>query len=238
MPPAHSIKECRPNEAGKLVVFDVTYYEYICKGVQRRVSHAVPTDEPCDDNAYRTDAQMAREKWGEQWPYRGVTPPPPPPPAVACTATPQGRIRPVYVSDDPRTPGYTAAIWMDEKGNMFTAIYYSDGTSVWEAAGTIPPRPSKGDVTKSEWQFTPDALKQMQNSIKELEKALEDPAGVRSILGGSSGTGTLSPDEFRQYVNKLLAWPADNCVIPQETKTPEKTIKSELPKSNKRPRKG
>jgi hypothetical protein len=103
---------------------------------------------------------------------------------------------------DPKTPGYLSVIWIDEKGNQFPAIYNADGTSTWEAAGTIPARPSQ----------------------EELAKA-----------------GTLSNSEFREFVNKLPNKSSDkDCktLVPEQPKTPEKTTKTELPKSDsKKPRK-
>lgn len=238
---ARTAKECRPDKENKLVIFEVTYYEYTCKGKRRRISRAVPTEQPCDDNDYRRDALAARD-WGEEWPYRGVQPPPPPPPAaVQCTATPQGRIKPIYVGTDPKgaaagsgTPGYMWVIWIDEKGNQFTAIYKPDGTGIWEAAGTIPPRPSKEDVTKGEWQLPPEKAKEREQIIKDLEKAVGDPEKVRQMIGASANTGALSNDEFREYVNKLLGKPLGSCEA--LVSPPAKTVKDEIPKGG-RPRK-
>jgi hypothetical protein len=228
-PVEHHVDECRPTQSGDLVIFNVTYYEYTYKGVRRRISHAVPTEKPCNDDAYRVDAQTALG-WDEHWPYRGIKPPPQP----VCTATPQGRIRPMLVANAPENSNYVTVIWIDEKGNQFPAIYKPDGTSIWEATGTVPPKPSKEDVAKREWQFTPDSIKQAQDLAKELQKAVEDPNSVRNSLGNGSGAGAaMTSEELRAYLQVLLKKDSNDCkiLVPQQPKTPLKTAKPEVPKS-------
>jgi hypothetical protein len=228
-PVARHVDECRPTRSGDLVVFNVTYYEYTCKGVKRRISHAVPTEKPCNDDAYRVDAQTALG-WDEHWPYRGVQPPGD---KFVCTATPVGRIRPIHVGIAPENSNYELVIWIDEKGNQFTAIYRPDGTSIWEAAGTVPPKPSKEDVRKVEWQFTPDSIKQAQDLAKKLQKAVEDPNGVRHSLGNGSGAGALTSEELRALLQALLKKVSDDCniLVPKQPKTPLRTVTPEVPKS-------
>jgi hypothetical protein len=228
-PVARQVDECRPTQSGDLVVFKVTYYEYKYNGVKRRISHAVPTEKPCNVDAYRVDAQTALG-WDEHWPYRGVQPPGD---KFVCTATPEGRIRPIHVGIAPENSNYELVIWIDEKGNQFTAIYKPDGTSIWEAAGTVPPKPSKEDVTKGEWQFTPDSIKRAQDLAKELQKAVEDPNGVRHSLGNGSGAGALTSEELRALLQALLKKVSDDCniLVPKQPKTPLRTVTPEVPKS-------
>jgi hypothetical protein len=147
----HTVRECRPNQAKQLVIFDVTYYEYTCQinggTIKRRISHIVPTDTPCTVDDYRSAALNARD-WDEKWP-EPPQPPPPPPPPVTCTAVPHGKVRPIYVATAPDQPGYLQVIWVDEEGNQFVAIYNADGTSIWEAAGSVPARPSDEELGKA-----------------------------------------------------------------------------------------
>jgi hypothetical protein len=227
-PVEHHVDECRPTQSGNLVIFSVTYYKYIYNGVRRRISHAVPTEKPCGDDAYRVDAQTALG-WDEHWPYRGIKPPPQP----VCTATPQGRIRPVSVGIAPENSNYVAVIWIDEKGNQFPAIYKPDGTSIWEATGTVPPKPSQQDVVKREWQFTPESIKKAQDLAKELQKAVEDPNSVRNSLGSGSGAGAMTSEELRALLQALLKKDGNDCkiLVPQQPKTPLKTAKPDVPKN-------
>jgi hypothetical protein len=228
-PAARHVDECRPTQSGDLVIFNVTYYEYTYKGVKRRISHAVPTEKPCNDDAYRVDAQTALG-WDEHWPYRGVRPPDR---KLVCTATPEGRIRPMYVGTAPENSNYVAAIWIDEEGNQFPAIYKPDGTSIWEATGTVPPKPSQQDVAKREWQFTPDSIKKVQDLAKEVQKAVEDPNSVRNSLYNGPGAGAMTSEELRAYLQTLLKKASNDCkiLVPQQPKTPLKTAKPDVPKS-------
>jgi hypothetical protein len=153
----HHERQCRPEKGhDDLVIYNVTYYTYVCKGQKRRISHAVPTDISCGEDAYRKDALTARE-FGEEWRTRGVQPPPlPPPPPTADCNTPL-KVKPTVIG---RGDSANGVIWQDEAGKQYTVIYKADGTTTG-FPGTPPPKPALSDMDK--WQIPPGVQKRLEH---------------------------------------------------------------------------